>query len=439
MMNYDLAIDEDGEPFAVPPQVAGWRVRRAAEGRGRPLLVHARGPEKGKPLVLRAGASHADLLAAAGPGRYRLEAVDEHWHKIDGVPVACTGPLSADEDPSASDGESGIEMFGGAPVRPVSYENVLCHMVTAQTKIMEKTLGQLGVVMSSVAELLNAAHNAGITSRPPPPPPPPPPVAEVEELEADDEIDESEDAERATNDEAPSKLSEVTRLIIKETIDRAVPLIFEKLTANGVTNIGGIPVEALADWRKAAPGYTSAQRPPAAHAASSAYATPSPPAAPFAPSSPTVATAVAPAPMTAPSSAVGAIETPLPATTRPPAVANVVAGAAPTQESPLGAAPAEMAKAPAAGSPRTPEEAASLLSSHLLQVWQGLSPPERARAGQLVSRLASEERTAWLSELARLTVPEAIARARAVIHGPPASTPPTAQVPSATTPQGETS
>src|SRR4051812_45673318 len=106
MMTYELAIDEDGEPFAVPPQVAGWRVRRAADGRGRPLLVHARGSDKGKPLIVRANASHAELLAAAGPGRYRLEAVDEHRNKVEGVPVACTGPLSPDEDGTGEDDAS---------------------------------------------------------------------------------------------------------------------------------------------------------------------------------------------------------------------------------------------------------------------------------------------------------------------------------------------
>ena len=90
----DLAIDEDGEPFDVPPAVRGWRVRRASGGRGRPALLH----EGGKPLVLRVDASHADLLAAAGPGKYRLDPVDEFRRKVDGVPQACMGPLSDDDD-----------------------------------------------------------------------------------------------------------------------------------------------------------------------------------------------------------------------------------------------------------------------------------------------------------------------------------------------------
>src|SRR5512140_3789565 len=111
MTNYELAFDEDGEPFDVPPQVAGWRVRRAADGRGRPALLHGRGGRKGKPLIVPVNATHAELLAAAGPGKYRLLAVDEHWRKVAGVPVALTGPLTEDEDeddPSEDDSSAEI-------------------------------------------------------------------------------------------------------------------------------------------------------------------------------------------------------------------------------------------------------------------------------------------------------------------------------------------
>jgi len=182
MMNYELAIDEDGEPFDVPPQVAGWRVRRAADGRGRPAMLHGRGSGKGKPLIVRVNASHDELLAAAGPGKYRLDAVDEYRRKVDGVPVALTGPLRADEDdPSEDDSSAEIAgssgNSGGSAVRPI--EDVLCQVVNANTRMVEKALGQLGTVMSGVAELLNAAHNAGITSRVPLPLPPPAPLPPV--------------------------------------------------------------------------------------------------------------------------------------------------------------------------------------------------------------------------------------------------------------------
>ncbi len=79
-----------------------------------------------------------------------------------------------------------------------------------------------------------------------------------------------------------------------------------------------------------------------------------------------------------------------------------------------------------------------MINAHVLQVWQGLSPPERARAGQLIARLTAEERTAWVAELAKLTVPEAITRARAIIHAQTPPTPPTPQL-STATPQGDPS
>ena len=79
-----------------------------------------------------------------------------------------------------------------------------------------------------------------------------------------------------------------------------------------------------------------------------------------------------------------------------------------------------------------------MLNEHVLQIWQGLSPPERARTTQLIARLTAEQRTAWLAELASLSVPEAIARARAVIQ---AQTSPSQAAPPlpTTTPQGDPS
>src|SRR5262245_18894835 len=117
MIYYELAINVDGEPFAVSPNVAGWRTRRAQDGRGRPTLVYGRGADKGKPLKLAVNASHADLLAQAGPGRFRLEPIDENGHRVEDVPVACTRPLSADDDPT--DKKSSDSMIGRPLDRPL--------------------------------------------------------------------------------------------------------------------------------------------------------------------------------------------------------------------------------------------------------------------------------------------------------------------------------
>ncbi len=422
MMSYELAIDEDGEPFDVPPQVAGWRVRRAADGRGRPPLVHARGSKKGKPLILRADASHAELLAAAGPGKYRLVAVDEHWRKVDGVPTALTGPLSADEDdPSEDDSSAEIAgssgNSGGSAVRPI--EDVLCQVVNANTRMVEKALGQIGTVMSGVAELLNAAHNAGITSRMPPPSPPAPPPPPVEYREDEDDDEEDDDEEAAPT----SGIPDFVRLLIKEAVDKVVPLIFEKLTSG--SGLGGLPLEALLDWRKAAPNPAAAPSEPATSVA---------PSAPAAPSTPAASSEPAPS---APASWPAGAATASPVASSPPSPAPAPAGAASGREPAPGAAPAAAPATPSASSPRTQEDAAAAINAHVLQVWQGLTPPERARAGQLIARLTAEERTAWLAELARLTVPEAITRARAILHAQPPP-PPTPQLPTAT-PKGDPS
>jgi hypothetical protein len=402
MTNYELAIDEDGEPFPVPPQVAGWRVKRALDGRGRPMLVHGRGPEKGKPLIVRANASHGELLAAAGPGKYRLEAVDELRRKIDGVPVACTGPLTAEDDSNRYE-DSTPDIISSSPVRQsTSYEDVLCQVVGANTRMVEKAIGQMSAVMSSVAELLNAAHSAGITNRLPPPPPPPPPPVEVDHDQAPEAPDVS-----------GFGMSDVLQMLIKEAVAKAVPMIFERLAGGGGGGSGGsLPFEAILDWRKAVPT-------PAAPA----------PAAPVAPSAPPVGAA---------GSASWAAAS-APASYAPPPRPTYAApsGAAPSHE-PLGAVPAEgLTLTPAANAPQTHEDAANAVNAHVLQVWQGLTQQERTHATLLIARLTPHERAAWLAELAQLTVAEAITSARAVIHRQP-SAPATlqAQLPAAP-PEGE--
>jgi len=273
--------------------------------------------------------------------------------------------------------------------------------VSTNARMVEKALEQMGTVMSGVAELLNAAHNSGITSRPPPPvavlPPLPPPPTD----DGDDEDDAGSGEPSAGA--GGSGIPEMVQFIIKEAIAKAIPLIFEKLGSGG-GGIAGLPLEAILDWRKAVPtpAPVASEPPPVAGGVSGA-GVPSGPAA-----GPTTS-ATAP---TAPNNTASA--------------ATVVSPGAPSQEPPPGGAPVTT---PAASSPQNPEDAAALLNAHIMQVWQGLSPPERGRAGLLIAQLGSEARAALLAELARLSVPEAIARARAVIEQQPSPTP---QLPTAT-------
>jgi hypothetical protein len=438
----ELAINEEGEPFDVPTQVRGWRVRRASERRGRPTLIH----EGGKPLVLRVDASHADLLAAAGPGKYRLEPVDELRRRVDGVPQAWTGPLSQDDDGPGEDDDDDRSL-GVPPARRARLEDVVCQLLTNQTRMVETTIGQLGTVIAGVGDLLRAAHQTGITSRTPPPAaaaPVPPPLRLPDEA-----YDEEDEEDEITADAAPpSMLPEALRLIIEKAIDKLVPMIVERFTSGEL--LDGLPLGALLDWRKAAPaapGVLAAPTvvaPPTVAAAPTFVAAPAaaPPTFVAAPAAapPTVATPTVvappgvpwvpsgPAAPAAPSASVFSEHFPFAhRVTAPPPPVSVSAGAAPSP-SPLGAAPAEASGPPgpssAASDPTTEHDAAAALNAHILQIWRGLSPPERGRATQLIMGLGEEQRAAWLAELARLSVPEAIARARAAISAPSATAPP---------------
>jgi hypothetical protein len=374
-------------------------------------------------------ATHADLLAAAGPGRYRLEAVDEHRRKVDGVPVACTGTLSEDEqdDEATGDDEEGETMFSGSAGRRVRMEDVLCQLLANQTRMVEATLAQMGTVIAGVGGLLHAVHQTGVVHQVPPqvavlPPQPMPPPAELEpdEGEADAEIVEVD---------RPSKLPEALRIIIEKATEKAVALIFEKITSG--EGLGGLPLAAFLDWRKAMPNAGAPAAPTAAPAApATAYTAPTatPPAASAQPQA---------GPASAPASAYASQGV----TAAPPASVTTPAGAAPKPASPLGAAPAATATVPASSvAPQelTQEDAAAMLNAHILQIWQGLTSPERNRASELIAKLSDTQRSAWFAELARLTVPEAIARARTVLRAQPPPAPPTHPLPTAT-PKGDPS
>jgi len=384
-------------------------------------------------LIIRVDATHADLLAAAGPGRYRLEAVDDHGRKVDGVPVACTGPLSGelDDEVTGDDEEEGEPMFHGSAARRAQMEDVLCQMLANQTRMVEATLGQMGTVIAGVAGLLHAVHQTGVAAQVPPQfavPPAPPSLPSMPQP-VEPEPDETEDAPPDEGAAPPSALPEALRLIIEKTIDKLVPLIFEKVTSGG--GLGGLPLAAFLDWRKAMP-----QNAPAATTAATAPAEPAAATATTAPAAPAVTTA--PAAYAAPAAPTSAHATHS-VTAQPAATAS--AGAAPSPTTPHGAAPAATAPKPASAlNPQelTQEEAAAMLNAHILQIWQGLTSAERSRATELISGLTNTQRSAWFAELARLTVPEAIARARAVLRAQPPPASPTNPLLTAT-PKGDPS
>jgi hypothetical protein len=409
--------------------------------RGALELVYNR--ETGKPLTVPLDTTMDQLRRCVDPGRYRLDPVAENGQQPEDAPAAYVEVIRPRQAAIAYDGEDGPSDDGWSddslpgrsapntereamrltvrlaesviksassatsscvaspPVPTLGLHDLVAELVRANTRMAELVIQGVPSMLTAAGGLITAADGASLPMRRPLPPPPEP---ERESAESD---------ERAEEVAPAFGIPEVVRLLIKETVDKVVPLIFEKLTSGA--GLGGLPLEALLDWRKAVPNPAAAPSAPAAPTASS---TPPPPE-----------------PANWPTSAAAASYA---ATSPPSPSAPGPAGATPSRESPPGAAPADPPAPPVASSPRSQEDAAAMINAHVLNVWQGLSPPERARAGQLIARLTPEERMAWLAELARLTVPEAIMRARAIIH---AQTPPTPTTPqlSTATPQGDPS
>lgn len=83
-MRYPLANDGHGNPIEVPDATKAWRVRRANGRPGRPQNVYD--PETGKQLEIPLQSTVDDLRDyGCGPGRYRLEGVDEQGSIIASV------------------------------------------------------------------------------------------------------------------------------------------------------------------------------------------------------------------------------------------------------------------------------------------------------------------------------------------------------------------
>lgn len=90
-----LAHDAQGCKIAVPSGTTHWRILRCTPGRPK-LVVGADGQPSRFPLEL----THDELLDACGPGKYRLEALDEY-----GNPLACVTSVTVglSEAPAGGD------------------------------------------------------------------------------------------------------------------------------------------------------------------------------------------------------------------------------------------------------------------------------------------------------------------------------------------------
>ena len=169
-MMSELAFDANGEPFAVPPEVATWRVRRFPRPgqRGGPEIVYG---DDGAPLHMSVEASLSDFRAAVGGanGRYRLDAVDRKGRPVDTIVPAY---LQIEARPAGDDrggSGGGFSPIGEPTPAPARYttEALLAEVVRANTDMVKSMAERFPAVMEAAATLVRAADGAAMPARKP--------------------------------------------------------------------------------------------------------------------------------------------------------------------------------------------------------------------------------------------------------------------------------
>lgn len=211
----ELAFNINGDPFDVPANAAGWRVRRMKQ-KGAPEVVYGR---NGLPLVLPIEADLDDVRQETGvPGRYRLDPVDEGNRPITG---AAAGYVFVHNE-----AQSIAQAATSSPRHELS-DNVVIEAMRMNSEIAKSVVDRFPQMLEAAAVLLQAADGAGLPSRAP------------RESEADeDDEDESED----TGGGSP------TFELINNLVAQIVPVIVTSLATKGMPKLG-----SMLDWRKAAP------------------------------------------------------------------------------------------------------------------------------------------------------------------------------------------
>jgi hypothetical protein len=206
-MNSELAFNLNGEPFDVPANTVGWRVRRM-KSKGAPEVVYGR---NGLPLVLPIEADLDDVRAETGvPGRYRLDPVDESNRPIANAPAGYVYVHEQRNEP---------EVERTAVVVPT--DNVVIEAMRMNSEIAKSVVDRFPQMLEAAAVLLQAADGAGLPARP--------------GMVVDDSDDDNED------DEATPR----TGLDIGAMLMNAAPLIMAFTS-------GKLNLSELFNWKKAA-------------------------------------------------------------------------------------------------------------------------------------------------------------------------------------------
>lgn len=222
-MNSELAFNLNGEPFDVPENAAGWRVRRM-KSKGAPEVVYGR---NGLPLVLPIEADLDDVRAeTGGAGRYRLDPVDESNRPIANAPAGYVYVHEQRHEPEAQ-----------RTAIAAQSDNVVIEAMRMNAEIARAVVDRFPQMVEAAATLLRAADGAGLPKR------------EPRELEVDDEED----------DEAPAApAASPTFELINTLVAQVIPMVMTGFVGKKI-NVGN----AL-DWRKASAAGKKEREAPAA-------------------------------------------------------------------------------------------------------------------------------------------------------------------------------
>lgn len=458
-MRVPLAYNAQGQWFAVPETVTAWHVRRMRPRGERGALEPVYHPETGVPLTVPVDTTPVQLRSLVAPGRHRLDAIGEDGQPHPDVPAAYVevmqpqprnaAPFSADDEWPWNDSRSGstpdheamrltvklaesviqasMASAEQARLRDDRLAELLAESTRATTRLSEALVNAMTPVMGATGNLLVAVDSSK-SARLPPPPLALPPAPDTDEDEDDDDEDDGN--------------TTVRWLEVVENVMAMGSMVMSKLAASGV---GGLPLDAVVDWRRAQSSKTTSASGAAPAAAAAAPAqrpsapAPSPArtppqtvraeAVPAAPSARPTATSDAEA---APVPAVTSVESPMPAAPASSAASSAGVAVAPTasETSADESTPSDVdSSAPAPESDLAPEpskaDIAAAVNAHMMQIFSSLSMAERARAQQIAAALSPEEQSAWLIELSSMTVPDAVVRIRELLR--PAIAAPTQQ------------
>src|SRR5262245_56983281 len=208
----ELAYNLNGEPFEVPPTMAGWRVRKL-KSKGAPEVVFGR---DGLPLFLPMDADIEDLRRESrDTGKFRLDPVDDHNRQIPNAPAsyvcvpliertpepAAPAPAPPPASTAAGSGEVMQQLVSALLESQKQQVSALLESQKQHTELARMYVSQFPVVANAMAGVVRSAGDAGLTARVPLVLPAAPEINAAEPAEPDDDDDETDDDETDETDD----------------------------------------------------------------------------------------------------------------------------------------------------------------------------------------------------------------------------------------------